>query len=638
MNTEPEPEFDYQAYMRNVPPRGSKDEEETLRINFGIEARQKRRETSIRRATPSVIATTVAQFHDLLEGLDTGKKPFLYRGQSDSHEPVNCSAVRRLTAFAGRQIEDKLIDNLLIGYLEYLISKARRRGFIPSDLGQPTADLQDLELLALLQHQGAATGLIDFTRQPLAALWFACNEASAKDGAVYLLSESEVAEIKTKDRLKQKLESFYGKNQLWSWEPPALGNRIVAQSSIFVFGVSAIPGTMMQKLTIPAAHKTKILGKLETVYGISEEDLFPDFSGYAVANSSKKAFDVNRTIDFWKEQIESARDNREKALAHFRCGVAYSAIREREGALKHYDEVTHIAPKLGPAYYNKGIAKNALGRYEEAIEEFSRSIDFNSKDAAAYSSRAIAKGELGRYEESIEDCDRALEIDPHHVEAFCNRGISKNELGRHEEAIEDFNTALRINSQYVTAYYNRGYVHHTLGQYEKAILDYDMAALIDPKHTAVRIYRGITRDMLGHHEEAISDYDETIRIDPQNAAAFMRRGYANNELGRFSEAIADCDEAIAIDPQIAAAYQNRGYAKNKLGSHEAAIADYDEAIRLDPQDAEAYTDRGDAKAALGRYYEAMADYDEALRIDLQFARAIRSREAAKDKLDQTSRA
>ena len=47
-------------------------------------------------------------------------------------------------------------------------------------------ELCDLELLADLQHYGAATCLIDFTQSPLTALWFACKDEDnlGKDGKV----------------------------------------------------------------------------------------------------------------------------------------------------------------------------------------------------------------------------------------------------------------------------------------------------------------------------------------------------------------------------------------------------------------------------------------------------------------------
>ena len=50
---------------------------------------------------------------------------------------------------------------------------------------------KDLSILAQLQHQGAATSLIDFSDNPLVALWFACKKNLNQDssnGKVFILS------------------------------------------------------------------------------------------------------------------------------------------------------------------------------------------------------------------------------------------------------------------------------------------------------------------------------------------------------------------------------------------------------------------------------------------------------------------
>jgi hypothetical protein len=44
--------------------------------------------------------------------------------------------------------------------------------------------LSDLELLLELQHYGAATGLVDFSRDFLIALWFAAHDNKGKNGFV----------------------------------------------------------------------------------------------------------------------------------------------------------------------------------------------------------------------------------------------------------------------------------------------------------------------------------------------------------------------------------------------------------------------------------------------------------------------
>jgi hypothetical protein len=42
-----------------------------------------------------------------------------------------------------------------------------------------------LKLLLELQHYGAATGLVDFSRDFLIALWFAAHDNKGKNGKVF---------------------------------------------------------------------------------------------------------------------------------------------------------------------------------------------------------------------------------------------------------------------------------------------------------------------------------------------------------------------------------------------------------------------------------------------------------------------
>ena len=146
--------------------------------------------------------TSVVEFQTHLQELNSEEGGYLYRGQADAAWKVHCSAARRLTENSVRPISEQLISHLLVGYLEYIIAKARLLNYLPPDFPK---DSPDLELLAQLQHQGAATGLIDFTRHPLIALWFACNEHREKDGAVYLLPHSATAEVSSRAELDKPL-------------------------------------------------------------------------------------------------------------------------------------------------------------------------------------------------------------------------------------------------------------------------------------------------------------------------------------------------------------------------------------------------------------------------------------------------
>ena len=461
-----------------------------------------------------IAISSEAQFRAQLKNLDFNEAGLLFRGQADSKWPVNCSAVRRLARGLAEPVESRLTNSLLVGYLEFLIAKARMRNVLPH--GFDTAS-PDLELLALLQHQGAATGLIDFTLQPFVALWFACNGSQTENGAVYFLSRASTTEIEPRD-IEKPLGSLYEKNVLWSWEPSALGNRIMAQRSVFGFGVAEVGGTAkMGRFIVQAESKSDILSQLESLHGMNEEMLYPDFPGYAVANASDKFFDAKRTASYWQALIKLARTDGEKAQAHYNCGVAYSALKE----------------------------------FENAIEQYDRTIAYTPDDAKTLNNRGVAKKSLGRYKKAITDYDKAIRIDPQYVVAYNNRGNAKKSLGLRKEAIADYDEAIRINPGYIEAYKNRGLANIKLQKYKDAISDCNKAIRIEPQYADLYHIRGDAKIRLCKFGEAITDYNEAIRFNSENAKTYNNRGCARAVLGQYSEAIEDFKEAIRIDPRYA---------------------------------------------------------------------------------------
>ena len=92
---------------------------------------------------------------------------YAYRGQQDSQWPLHSAATRRLINEHGSDVvRDQDFPELYVDYhRETLVEPARTRGF-----GfQSGRQLSDVQLLARLQHFGAATGLLDFTWSPLVA-------------------------------------------------------------------------------------------------------------------------------------------------------------------------------------------------------------------------------------------------------------------------------------------------------------------------------------------------------------------------------------------------------------------------------------------------------------------------------------
>ena len=161
----------------------------------------------------------------------------LYRGLPDADWEVESSAYRRIGKSRDMSSETVLAVTFQ-NYIDHLLDEAGLRGFRE----RRDRSLSDLELLAELQHFGAATCLIDFTTHSLIALWFACHKEAGKASKVVALATDDpekFSSINYEDS-KKPIKEFLNRGKLWKWEPSGLNNRIVAQQSVFVFGEGRI--------------------------------------------------------------------------------------------------------------------------------------------------------------------------------------------------------------------------------------------------------------------------------------------------------------------------------------------------------------------------------------------------------------
>lgn len=145
------------------------------------------------------------------------------------------------------------------------------------------------EWMVLGQHYGLPTRLLDWTTNPLKALYFAVDEYSDKrDGALFAFSPTSSIPMLEDD---ENVDQFTHMMPIF---PNMIDSRIVAQEACFTIFPHApdfkqfqpLEDTeiydrdyfLMLKIMIPRDRKLTILGELD-VLGVNRRTLFPDLSG-----------------------------------------------------------------------------------------------------------------------------------------------------------------------------------------------------------------------------------------------------------------------------------------------------------------------------------------------------------------------
>jgi len=226
------------------------------------------------------------------EELGRHRSNFAFRGRADAREPLETSLLK-----LGGDAQS------LEGYLLRNFRKYARRSDVPSD--------SVWDWLALGQHHGLPTRLLDWTYSPYVALHFATADQSSyeRDGVVWCLDyvlareqlpealsavlEREGANVFTPELLAGAAPGLIELDGLADdpfcvfLEPPSLDERIVNQYALFSLLSDPLATLddwlaghpeLGRKVVVPAQIKREVRDKLDQA-NITERVLFPGLDG-----------------------------------------------------------------------------------------------------------------------------------------------------------------------------------------------------------------------------------------------------------------------------------------------------------------------------------------------------------------------
>ena len=403
-----------------------------------------------------------------------------------------------------REVIKYALENSLPNYLNRLLDGADQKGFGIRDGRQ----LNDLELLTELQHFGAATCLLDFSTDPLVALYFACADKGRNAGKIFILRNANFGRAAPNASASEIIE----KGDLLQWKPVMHGaaeRRIICQSGIFVINLKEQAEKQKNEkerklfeIPIPYKEKKKMLDELRDHYEISAETLFIDLAGFS----------------------------------------------------NNYSADTDL-PKFEGAFH-RGNVQFKEAKWNNAIKEYTKAIRFKPDFVTAYYNRGLAKNEKGDFDGAIADYGEAIRLRPDYAEAYCYCGVAKLSKQDFDGAIEYFDKAIRLKPDYAEAYFGRGTAKFNKKDFDGAIKDFDEAIGIAPDMAEAYRGRGVAKLSKQDFDGAIKDFDEAIRLKPDDAMAYFARGrayfnrfLANLEKKDLLQAERDAKQALDLAEQ-----------------------------------------------------------------------------------------
>ena len=364
---------------------------------------------------------------------------------------------------------DRNNTSKLLKINQELIEKARGLGHDQKN-GQ---QLSDLELLAELQHFGAATCLIDFSRSALVALWFACQQGSKVEanGKVFAVCHDDMVRLKTVNPklIKKEIDYFFkpdenGRFPLYQWQPKLQNNRIIAQQSVFVFSGASIEAE--DECVIKRNSKQDILISLDNISGINEANIYPDFDGFARLHAHNKTYVEPDAQDYLQRGIEAQQNG------------------NLDDAIEYYTEVIRLDPAdtstISVARYSRGVAYIEKGEADLAIEDYNIVIQYDPNYAHAYNSRGYAYRKKGDNEHAVKDYDEAIQINPNNVLFYNNRILALLQLYEWEKAKSDLTIAKNMGVDIITLFRNSYSNVADFEQQHNVKLPEDIAAMLTP--------------------------------------------------------------------------------------------------------------------------------------------------------------
>lgn len=208
----------------------------------------------------TAIVSTYNQFHDAV--MSFGERVVVFRGVKSTEYKL----IPKIGRFELRGMKTEVEKE------QYMFHLFKERGlpYIEQSLES------DWEWLALAQHYGLPTRLLDWTRNPLVAAYFAVENMHEDDSVVYAYENNQMLDI-------SKYPSPFEITDIKRFIPKHITQRITTQNGVFTIHPDPkkpFNSLKIKKIIIKHSFRKELKIILHK-YGIHRASLFPGLDGLA---------------------------------------------------------------------------------------------------------------------------------------------------------------------------------------------------------------------------------------------------------------------------------------------------------------------------------------------------------------------
>ena len=350
---------------------------------------------------------------------------YIYRGEDEQFDPPN----DRPCASSLYRESRKVLKGDAKGSSEPLeevvkqLSKWNRERLI-GDIDVYYPDTTEIERLAVVQHLGGATNLVDFSEDLNVALFFICYKNPDKDGRVIVMQSLKNDRKSTSSNSKDDQTNLDNLNENRVFIPRRTGNdpgyqRARTQKGLVVYCPEGyIKKDKYRTVDVASQDKLPILEYLSKYHGIDYQTIFYDVHGYIELTKYRHTLLREYVIALGKKEYEAA----EKIISELINmggtyweydirGALYGDMGDYPKAMANLDQAIKLNPNYSDGYYNRGVAYSKQGKYDLAKLDYDEAIKLNSEDGQSYYNRGRAHLALDNFKQAKNDYARAVELD-----------------------------------------------------------------------------------------------------------------------------------------------------------------------------------------------------------------------------------